>query len=377
MATKTNTTINGHNYYRITRTIGHEYINGKRVPIKKQFLGKSKTEAERRYQEYKDEQTRLKYERSVESSTATFRQRADEFIENVLKVSQKYSTGTKSRYTQSYDCHIKDSSLADTVLQDIKAADIQKFYNGLDVSCQTLKAIHKFMSAFYKWAALNEYTANVLTAVELPMKPDNSRHDDIVVWEDGEIRALLSGMDASLESSRPHRQYFLVYLLLYTGMRIGEALGLKYGDIQDGVINVERQIYLGEQKPPKWNSKRQIPMHEELKKAFEIHKVWHKEDMLDNLYLSDFVFTTSNGTPYDPKNISRALYRFYDKIGVPHKNIHVYRATFCTNLCRCGAPLEVTSKLLGHKSLEVTAAHYAFVRQDTKQDVIQMLHYPV
>ena len=375
MATKTNTTINGHDYFRITRTIGHKIVDGKRIPVKKQFLGRSKTEAERKYQEWKEEQIRKEYEQKIALDSATLGERAEDYIDNVLSVSQKYATGTKTRYEQVYRTYIEDTYLDDMVLQDIKALDIQKFYNSLDVSRQTLKAIHKFMSAFYKWAVLYGYALNVMDAVELPIKPDNSRHEGIIVWEDDEIQTILQNMDASVESSRPHRQYFLVYLLLYTGMRIGECLGLKYTDIRDDIIYVERQKYLTELKEPKYDSRRQIPMHEELKKAFEIHKAWHENEMKKNHYHTTFVFTTTTGKLYDSRNITTALNRFYDRIGVPRKNLHVYRATFCTNMCRCGTSLEVTSKLLGHKSLEVTAAHYALVRKDTEKDAIDRLHY--
>ena len=70
MATKTNTKVKNkekeYEYYRVTRTIGHEIVDGKKVPIKKQFYGRSKTEAENRYDDWKDEQLRLKYEKEAE-----------------------------------------------------------------------------------------------------------------------------------------------------------------------------------------------------------------------------------------------------------------------------------------------------------------------
>ena len=375
MATKTNTTINGHEYYRITRTVGHKIVDGKKIPVKKQFLGRSKTEAENKYKDWRDEQIRKEYEQKIALDASTLGERAEDYIDSVLSVSQKYATGTKVRYEQVYRTYIEDTYLADMVLQDVKALDIQKFYNSLNVSRQTLVTINKFMAVFYKWATLNGYAVNVLDAVELPLKPNNSRHEGIIIWEDYEIQSILQNMDASVTSSRPHRQYFMVYLLLYTGMRIGEALGLKYEDIRDDVIHVERQMYLSEIKPPKYNSRRRIPMHDELRKAFEIHKTWHTAEMERNNYETEFVFTTASGNPYSYRNVSRALTRFYDKIGVAHKNPHVYRATFCTNMCRCGTSLEVTSKLLGHKSLEVTAAHYALVKKDTEKDAINNLHY--
>ena len=158
-------------------------------------------------------------------------------------------------------------------------------------------------------------------------------------------------------------------------MRISEAMALKYSDIENDVINVERQYVFGEIKPPKYNSCRQIPMHPELKKAFEEHKAWHEAEMIKNGYDTDYVFTTSTGKLYDHSNLRTALKRFYAKNKIPYKHPHAYRATFCTNLCRNGAPLEVTSKLMGHKSLEVTAAYYAQVRQDSKVDAINLLKF--
>lgn len=228
---------------------------------------------------------------------------------------------------------------------------------------------------FLIWLSLNGYANNVLSAVEIPRKEDNSRHDEIVVWSDDEIATILDAVDAPVRLSERHRLAFLVQTLTYTGMRISEALGLKYSDIRDGVIYIERQYYLDELKPPKWGSKRQIPMHPVLAKAFEEHIKWHEWDMKRNKYKTEFVFTTSTGNLYSASSVRHALMRFCKKIGVEYKNIHVYRATFCTQMCRCGVPLEVTSKLMGHKSLEVTAAHYALVRQDSLQDAINALKF--
>ena len=52
MATKKNTQINGKDYYRITKTIGHQIVDGKKTPIRKAFYGESKTQAVKKYQEW-------------------------------------------------------------------------------------------------------------------------------------------------------------------------------------------------------------------------------------------------------------------------------------------------------------------------------------
>ena len=366
MATKKNYSTNGKEYFRIRRT-----IDGKR----KAFYGSSKGDAERQYNEYLKEQAEKKYQRSVEVSNATLGDCAEEYIENVLKVSQNYAKGTINRYVGEYNRHIKGTDLAKTPLTDIKAATIQSFYNSLDISQHSIKELNKFMSGFCKWLQLVGYSDNFLVAVQVPKKEDTSRHNEIIIWEDEEIRAILNGMDSARATKSPHRQDFLVRVLLYSGLRISEALGLKYGDIRDGMIHVERQWYLDELKEPKWGSKRQIPMHKDLIDAFEIHKKWHEAEMKKNRYETEFIFTTSTGQLYHSASVRKALRRFYNSHNIPYKHPHAYRATFCTQMCRCGVPLEVTSKLMGHKSLEVTAAHYALIRKESQREAIDKLTY--
>ena len=365
----TNTEINGKEYFRIVRVIGHEPDG---TPIRKQFYGTSERAAKKKYEAFVKEQAEKKYQKKKEYDSATLGNRAEEYINNTLMVSQKYAKGTVTAYVGHYNRHLKGTWLADTPIREIRSSTVQEFYNGLDVSQHAIKELNKFMSGFVKWLQLNGYSDDFLSAVEIPKKKNTSRHDEIIVWEDGELTKIFNALE-SLKS--PHRQAFLIRLLLYSGMRISEALGLKYGDIRDGIIYVDRQYYLNELKAPKWNSRRQIPMHQDLVKPFLAHKEWHEKEMEKNHYETEFVFTTSTGSLYHQASVRKALKRFYERHDIPYKHIHTYRATFCTQMCRCGVPLEVTSKLMGHKSLEVTAAHYALVKKDSMQSAIEMLHF--
>ena len=366
MATKTNTKINGKNYFRIRRT-----IDG----VQKNFYGSSKGDAERKYKEYLEELAEKKHARATEFDSATLSSRAEEYIQNSLKVSQRYAQGTVQRYIGEYQRHVKGTWLDDMRIKDIRSADVQKFYNSLEISQHGIKELNKFMSGFVKWLQLNGYSDDFLSAVSIPKKEDTSEHDDITVWEDKEIREILRSMNNVPDPRKRHRQFFLVHLLLYSGLRISEALALKYSDIRDNVIHVDSQYYLGELKEPKWGSKREVPMHPKLIRAFKAHKKWHEEDMKINKYRTDYIFTTASGNLYHQASVRKALKRFYASRGIPYKKMHAYRATFCTQMCRCGVPLEVTSKLLGHKSLEVTAMFYALVRKDTQKDAICRLKY--
>ncbi len=357
MPAKTNTTINNKNYYRIRRK-----IDG----VTKNFYGTSKTDAENKYKEYIQTQADKKYR----ESNATLEERADDFIENVLMVSSKYALSTKEHYESGYRLYIKGSSLAKKRLSSIKASDIQKYYNSIDVSKQTIQTINKFMTAFYKWVVANDYGQDILTGVDIPEKPENKRHEGITIWEEPELKAITEALKAET-----YRLELLIYIFMYTGARISEALALKYSDIDKDLVRINRQIYKGELKPTKWNSQRTIPTHPELYKAFKRHKAWHTTEMLANGYKTEFVFTSQNGKPLDRRSTSRSLERFYKRHDIPVKNPHVYRATFCTMLCLSDVPIEVAASLMGHKSIDTTAKHYALVKQETKRDAINKLNY--
>lgn len=363
MATKTNYEANGSTYYRIRHKV--ELADGS-TKIKA-FYGASKKDAENKYKEFLNEQAMLRNKKLDEYDTMTLGARMEEYVTGTLTVSQKFAKGTINKYVGAWKNHVKDAPIAEMLVKDVRPSHVQSFYNSLDVSAQTIKNIDKFMKNFFKWLMLNDYAPNVMVAVEIPKKEANSRNDGIVVWEDGELQSILT----SLRSPDAHRLFFMVYVLSYTGMRISEVLGLKYGDIRDGHIYVDRQYYLGELKEPKYGSKRIIPFHKDLEEPFKLHKAWHDEEAKNRGYETDFIFTTNKGRLYDRSSVRKALERFYKANNIPYKHIHAYRATFCTNLCRCDIPLQIASKILGHKSLEVTAQHYALVRQDSIDDAFK------
>lgn len=366
MATKTNTDINGSKYYRITRTIGHEIIDGKKVPVKKQFYGPSKTAAVRKYEEYLIEQERLKT--PAVDSNKPMGVLLDYFMENVFLIDAEYAESTKDRYSRA----VRQFRESDTTgllripIQAITSQDIQAAYNKLPVALSTVQAVNKLFKMFFKWAVFNRYCTNILDAVTIPKKPHTKYKDGIVIWTDEELDQIDKAMDG-------HKLRLMVFLGRYAGMRISEVLGLKYSDITSDTIRIRRQYYRGDVTDPKYGSRRDIPLHAVLKKEIEIHRAWHEAEMISNGYETDFVFTTAIGTMYDYSNIKHRLKKIYEKNGIEPKSFHTYRATFCTNLCKAGVPIQTASVLMGHKSVDVTARFYTFVDQEAKISAIDML----
>lgn len=373
MATKKNTTVTGkdgkeYEYFRITRTIGHEWKGGKKIPIKKQFVGTSKGNAEQKYKDYMEEQIRSEYEEQRQSEAEkhrTFGEYAEEYTNTVLP-GLNYAPATIRQYQRNYRVHVKDTYLCSLPICDITTKILQEFYNDLDVSKQTLNSLHSWFSAFYTWMTSNGYSENMTASISKPAKKDNRKSDDIVVWEQDEIKRIYAASDS-------FRYRFMFLLMYYAGLRVSECLGLKYGDFRDGIIHISRQYYRSELKNPKYDSFRRIPAHAEITRGLKIHEDSHRMNMKKHNYNTDFIFTTSKGNPLDYHNVRDSFVRFYKRNDIPIKNLHAYRATFCTELCRAGVPLEVGSKLMGHKNISVTAKHYALVKQDVQIEAINRL----
>lgn len=372
MATKKNTAVKHGNktydYYRITRTIGHKWENGKKKPIKKQFTGTSKGNAEQKYKEFLENQAKKTLETEVKiqaQKMKTFGEYAKEYNNDILPT-LNYTNGTKKQYTRNYNVHVFDTYLNSLPICEVDVKTLQNFYNGLNVSKQTLNSIHSWFSAFYKWLVANNYSENIIVSIIKPKKCDNKKSTDIIIWEQDEIKKIYA-------ASFSFRYRFIFLLMYYAGLRISECLGLKYSDFKDNTIHIDRQYYRTELRNPKYDSFRKIPAHTEILNELNIQTEKHKTEMIKKNYKTDFIFTTNKGKLLDYHNVRDSFIRFYKRNNITEKKLHAYRATFCTELCRAGVPLEVASKLMGHKSIEVTARHYALVKQDVKIDAINKL----
>lgn len=367
MATKTNTQINGQKYFRITKTIGHEVIDGETKPIKKQFYGTSKTQAEKKYQEWLLDQERLN-DHTVDSSKP-LGSVIEYYIDNVLLPSAKYAEATKERYVGSYNrFKAKGSTLIlQMPIQNVMASDWQIAYNRYDTKQSSLNSLNSMLKGFYKWAVMNRYCTDVIAPVEMPKKEKAVRSDEVIVWTDEQ----LAQIDQITQGNRIR---LMVFIGRYAGLRISEVLGLKYSDLTGDLIKVRRQDYRGEIKAPKYNSVREIPMHPRVKEELELHRQWHEAEMKQRGYKTDYVFTTNLGTHYDDSGIRKRFRNLFKDHDLPVYPFHTFRHTFCTNLCKAGVPIQVASKLMGHKSIEVTAQFYTLVGGDEKLNAIKLLN---
>ena len=193
MANKTNFTINGQKYFRLTKTVGRKLNeNGKEVPVRKQFLGKNQKEAQKKYEEYMANQSQ-----GLVEGKHYFGITADEWIYNFFIHDGRIKDSTKQLYILHWNNYMRDTDLYHKPLNEITAATIQNVYNTLDAPLSAIKSINKLMKKFYVYLEHEGYARNITASLVVPKAPKSIDDEEevIITWTDEEVKKIMSGFD--------------------------------------------------------------------------------------------------------------------------------------------------------------------------------------
>jgi len=180
-----------------------------------------------------------------------------------------------------------------------------------------------------------------------------------------------------LETAKDMPYYTLFYLLLHTGLRRGEALALRWRNIDLGLASLGISAYLSVvetayklngtyvTKEPKTSSgKRRIVLSPSLGLVLRQHRADQEaqQALLErSLTDNDFVFSHTDGTPLDPSTVSHAFNKIIRKAGLPNIRLHDLRHTHASLLLQAGVHPKVAQERLGHSSIRVTLDTYSHV----------------
>ena len=199
---------------------------------------------------------------------------------------------------------------------------------------------------------------NPCIRVRLPLGPS----EEIDIWSTDEVRRFLSVTTDS-------RYATLWRLLLATGMRRGEALGLQWADIDldAGKLRIVRAMLADSRRhnlldgaPKNQKSRRTISLDSGTVQAL---RAWQAQRLqeADSLAATDPVFTLANGSPMLPAGVSDAWRRAVRYVGMRPLPLHGTRHTHISHLLSAGEPLAHVSARVGHANATLTLRTYAHV----------------
>ncbi len=316
-----------------------------------------------------------------EGTTTDSRQKFASFCDYVISLKEqrgvKHSTIVRYReltrriYPQIG--HIKLRELRADHLNDLYTLLGQEGRNkrtGGKLSAKTILEHHRLISTVLEQAVKEGLVPfNVASRATLP----KAEHKEVNYFQPEQVAAIRDALELE-----PIKWKTLVHLLLITGARRGEILGLKWDKVDFAGNRIyicnsvlySADVGIYETTPKTERSKRYITLPVESMQLLREYRVWQIERRLQlGGYYQDrgFLFTQEDGGPMHPDSVTDWLNKFSIRHGLPHINAHAFRHTMASMLYFNGVDSVSISKRLGHAQVSTTANIYAHVMEQADQ----------
>ena len=268
-------------------------------------------------------------------------------------------------------------------INKIRPTDIMKFYDLLEkdtqlirkkcnngtktkkpLSGKTILEHHRLLRAMLHKAVY--WQLRVANPAER-VQPPKSRKPKRKSYDDEQTKILLENLE--LLSSKDTKYKVAIILTVFTGVRLGELMGLEWTDVdfKNGILSINRSSqYLSDMgvftKVPKTESSiREIAIPEFIISLLEEYKLWYEEQksIYGELWTnSDRLFVQADGKPMHPSTISKWFVKYVGQIGLPVINFHGLRHTNASLLVAQNIDIAVISARLGHAQISTTLDFY-------------------
>lgn len=238
--------------------------------------------------------------------------------------------------------------LNENKISDIKLFQLQKIFNDMDYSRGYKSNCKSVLNRIFNFALKNDFIdSNKVQFVELGKK-------NIVVerkiFTRDEINILWQNLKVN--------NVYIILILIYTGMRIGELLALKVCDID---LN-NKVIYIRKSKTS--SGIRTIPIPDKILSLF-----------IDNIsYENEYFILSKNLTPLSYMTFKYRFNVLLEKLGIQKHTIHDTRHTFATMLNNADANSTSIIKLIGHSDFSITENVYTHKDVEELRKAINLLN---
>jgi integrase len=218
--------------------------------------------------------------------------------------------------------------------------------------------LHKACKDAVRWGHISR---NPLDAADPPRKKGENAKE-MQTWTKEQLKAFLDAV-------ADERLSPLWHTIAMTGMRRGEALGLRWSDVdleagrlsvRRALVPVSREVVVSEPKTVK--GRRVIaldPGTVEVLKAQAAGQLDEQDDWEEAWIDSGLVFTAENGAALDPESVTRYFRQAVKRSLLPSIRLHDLRHTHATLALQAGIHPKVVSERLGHATVSITLDTYS------------------
>lgn len=281
---------------------------------------------------------------------------------------------TYVRYVAVYNNNIKDL-IGDRDIKTLTRRDMQEYINILKTRIS--KTTHKVLNPKSINMVLNVVNEMFNYAVDFELVEENPclKVRGCHIIKDNRVRVFTKEEQQKMEryiESLKNPEYFGIILVLYTGLRMGELLALKWDDIDfdNGILSVTKvQIKTkinGEwvytiDTPKSKTSIREIPLADWVLLRLKAMK---------DLNWGPYVISKKNGDMFYGGVYRERFDSVQKKCELPHRSFHALRHTFATRAIESGMDVKSLADILGHANAAVTLNVYAHSLMSHKKDMM-------
>ena len=312
---------------------------------------------------------------------------------------------TRSGYVYVFESLIRPS-FGKKRVANVKRSDVRAFYISLleerGVSIATVENVHNVLQQVFQYAVDDDLLRKnpcdrVLKEIKLACSNLKSEKKKAL-----SMRQQINFLRFIYEDERYHHWYPTFFIMVNTGLRVGELTGLRWQDIdlERGLIDVNhtlvyfdhkdnKGIYFSINTPKTINGYRKVVMTEAVKEAFRMEKEYQEKaglvskDEIDGY--DDFIFINRFGHVQHQGTLNKALRRIIRDFNVdaaakgitepndmlPHFSCHILRHTYATRAVESGVSVKYLQTQMGHSEIQITMDYYVspsdeFNRKETE-----------
>jgi integrase len=285
------------------------------------------------------------------------------------------STKTLERYRGLAGHHVRPH-LGSARIQRLKAVNFAELYGklqkpkpeGAGLAPRTIGHVHRLLHRVFghavKWGVVAN---NPVSAAE----PPRVKRAEIEILSPDKITTVLRAL-------RGRRLYGVAVIALATGMRRGEIVALRWGDVdlEGGKIRVERSIEqttagLTFKEPKTKAGRRVVSLPPSV--VSELRNHWREQQEqrlalgLGKAATEDLVFARWDGSPWPPDRLSSTWAKTVSTLKLPKVTFHALRHTHASQLIAAGLDVVTVSRRIGHSNPTVTLTVYAHLFGNTDE----------